>query len=159
MRAGARVGAGLIVAVVVAVVSTALAQAPKALAGTWKLNAAKSSFSPGPPPKSMTVNYVIGDNGVKIVVNFVPAEGPAQKWEMGGDYDGKDHPVKGNPNVDTASFKLVDDRTGESTFKKGGKVTAVNTRVLSADGRTLTVTSKGTTADGKPRTDVQVFEK
>jgi hypothetical protein len=58
-----------------------------------------------------------------------------------------------------ASFKLVNNRTGESTFKKDGKVTATNRRVLSANGKTLTITSKGTTADGKPRNDVQVFEK
>jgi hypothetical protein len=44
-------------------------------------------------------------------------------------------------------------------FKKGGKVTATNHRSLSADGKTLTVTSKGVTADGKPRNDVQVMEK
>jgi hypothetical protein len=56
-------------------------------------------------------------------------------------------------------LKKVDDLTGESTFTKGGKVTATNVRKLSADGKTLTVTSTGTTADGKPRTDVQVFEK
>jgi hypothetical protein len=31
--------------------------------------------------------------------------------------------------------------------------------VLSADGKVLTITSKGTTADGKPRLDVQVFER
>ena len=57
------------------------------------------------------------------------------------------------------SVKRIDDSTGESTFKKAGKVTATNTRKLSADGKTLTVTSKGVTEDGKPRADVQVFEK
>jgi hypothetical protein len=36
---------------------------------------------------------------------------------------------------------------------------AVNARVLSADGKTLTITSKGTTGDGKPRHDVAVYEK
>ena len=55
--------------------------------------------------------------------------------------DGKEYPVKGN------------------TYKKAGKVTATNTRKRSADGKTLTVTSKGVTEDGKPRSDVQVFEK
>jgi ABC-type xylose transport system substrate-binding protein len=78
---------------------------------------------------------------------------------MSGKYDGKDYPITGNPAADTASFKRVDDQTGESTFKKDGKVTATNVRVLSKDGKTLTITSKGTTADGKPRSDVQVFEK
>ena len=56
-------------------------------------------------------------------------------------------------------MKHVNATTSESTFKKGGKVTATNTRVLSDDGKTLTVTSKGVTIDGKPRNDVQVFEK
>jgi len=148
--------AGLIV---VALGSGATAQAPKGLAGTWKLNAAKSRFSPGPAPKSMTVIYTPAGDGVKIVVDMTPADGPAQHWEMSGNYDGKDNPVTGNPNADTASFKLVNARTGESTFKKDGKVTATNRRVLSANGKTLTITSKGTMADGKPRNDVQVFEK
>jgi hypothetical protein len=135
------------------------AQAPKGLEGTWTLNTAKSKFSPGPPPKSMTVTYSPAGDGVKIVVDMTPAEGAAQHWEMAGNYDGKETPVTGNPNADMASFKLVNDRTGESTFKKDGKVTATNRRVLSADGKTLTITSKGKTADGKPRNDVQVFEK
>jgi hypothetical protein len=148
--------AGLVMAVVV----QTSAQAPKALEGTWKLNAAKSKFSPGPPPKTMSVTYsAVGTDGMKIVVDVTPATGPAQHWEMSGNYDGKEHPVKGNPNADTVSLKMVDKLTGESTFRKGGKVTATNTRTISADGKTLTVTSKGVTEDGKPRNDVQVFEK
>lgn len=136
------------------------AQAAKELAGTWKLNAAKSTFSPGPPPKTMTVTYTaVEPNGMKIVVDVTPADGAPQHWEMAAAYDGKEAPVKGNPNADTVSIKRIDDRTAESTFTKGGKVTATNRRTLSADGKTLTVTSTGTTADGKPRKDVQVFEK
>ena len=56
-------------------------------------------------------------------------------------------------------MKRVNDTTGESTFRLKGKVMAVNTRVLSADGKTLTITSKGRTADGKSRNDVAVYEK
>jgi len=145
---------------VLTLVSGAAAQAPKGLDGTWKLNAAKSKFSPGPAPKAMTVVYSTeGADGMKIVVDVTPAEGAAQHWEMTPHYDGKEYPVTGNPNADMVSAKKIDDRTGESTFKKNGKVTAVNSRKLSADGKTLTITSKGTTVDGKPRHDVQVFEK
>ena len=61
--------------------------------------------------------------------------------------------MTGNPNADMISLKMVDDRKGESTMKKGGKVTATNVRELSADGKVLTITSTGTTADGKPRKD------
>ena len=135
------------------------AQAPKGLLGTWKLNVAKSKFSPGPAPKSMTVTYSAAGEGMKIVVDNVPAEGAAEHWEMSPAYDGKDHPVAGNPAADTISMKLISDTKGESTFKKGGKVMAVNTRTLSADGKTLTIESKGTTVDGKPRHDIAVYEK
>ena len=145
--------------VTIALASTAFAQAPKGLVGTWKLNVAKSTFSPGPTPKSMTIVYTPTSESLKISVEVVPATGSTQKWEMSGAYDGKDHPVTGNPDADVISMKRVNDTSGESTFKKGGKVMAVNTRVLSADGKTLTITSKGTTSDGKPRNDVAVYER
>jgi hypothetical protein len=160
MKNRSTVAVAVLVGLIVVAVGMGIgAQTPKALAGTWKLNTAKSKFSPGPAPKSMTVVYTPEGEGVKIVVDLVPAEGAAQKWEMAGKYDGKDHPMKGNPLADTASFKSIDANTVESTFKKDGKVVATNRRVLSADGKTLTITSKGTATDGKPRNDVQVFEK
>jgi hypothetical protein len=148
------------VGIVMAFVAGTNAQAPKGLEGTWKLNAAKSKFSPGPPPKSMSVTYsAVGADGLKVVVDVTPATGAAQHWEMMAHYDGKEYPIKGNPNAEMVSMKTVDKLTTESTFKKGGKVTSTNTRTLSADGKTLTVTSKGVTEDGKPRNDMQVFEK
>lgn len=150
----------VLVGFVMAVVAGTSAQAPKGLEGTWKLNAAKSKFSPGPAPKTMSVTYsAVGAEGMKIVVDVTPATGAAQHWEMTASYDGKEHPVKGHPNADTVSMKRIDALTAESTFKKSGKVTATNSRSLSADGKVLTVTSKGVTEDGKPRNDIQVFEK
>jgi len=135
------------------------AQGTQGLIGTWKLNVAKSKFSPGPPPKSMTITYSAAGDGLKIAVDITPATGASQHWEMSPAYDGKDHAVTGNPDADMISMKKIDDRHTESTFKKGGKVMTTNARVLSADGKTLTITSKGTTADGKARNDVQVFER
>ena len=155
-----KVSLGVLAAFVVALAVGTDAQAPKGMEGTWKLNVAKSTFSPGPAPKSMTVTYSsVGTDGVKIVVDATPATGAAQHWEMTARYDGKDHPMTGNPLADTVSIKRIDDLTGESTFKKAGKVTGTNVRTLSKDGKTLTITSKGTTEDGKPRSDVQVFER
>lgn len=161
MKTGSMRGLGTLAVTfgIVAFAWAAGAQAPKGLVGTWKLNTAKSKFSPGPAPKTMTITYSAEGNNLKIVVDAVPADGAAQRWEMTAAYDGKDYPVIGNPNADMISMKRVDDRHGESTFKKGGKVTAVNIRTLSADGNTLTIVSKGTTVDGKPRHDTQVFEK
>jgi hypothetical protein len=135
------------------------AQTPTNVAGTWKLNAAKSTFSPGPAPKSMTVTYTPVKDGVRIKVEVVPTEGASQTWDMTPMYDGKDYPIKGNPDADTIAYKRIDARSGESIMKKQGKVVTTNTRTVSEDGKTLTITMKGTTADGKPRNDVMVFEK
>jgi len=41
----------------------ATAQVPEAWLGTWKLNVAKSKFSPGPPPKSMIVKSAAAEGG------------------------------------------------------------------------------------------------
>jgi hypothetical protein len=151
---------GVLVALVGFVLNVVVrAQAPSQLFGTWKLNPAKSKYSPGPAPKSMTVVYSGAGFGMRIVVDVVPAKGPSQHWEMTPMYDGKDHRVTGNPEADTISIKRISDTKGESTFKKSGKVMAVNVRTLGPDGRTMTIESKGTTADGKPRHDIAVFEK
>ena len=135
------------------------AQAPQQLFGAWKLNPAKSTFSPGPAPKSMTVTYSPAGFGMKIVADVVPAVGAPQHWVMTPMYDGADHPVTGNPDADMISIRRISDTKGESTFKKAGKVMAINVRTLSADGKTLTIETKGTTVDGKPRHDVAVYDK
>ena len=152
-------------AVLIALVALALAvpahaQAPQQLFGSWKLNPAKSKYSPGAPPKSMTVTYSPAGFGMKIVVDLVPAEGASQHWEMTPMFDGRDHPVTGNPDADLISIRRISDTKGESTFKKkGGKATSVNVRTLSPDAKYLTIETTGTTADGKPRHDIAVFER
>ena len=124
--------------VAIVVGSGVKAQAPKGLEGTWTLNTAKSKFNPGPPPKSMKVVYAPAGESIKITVDVSWGAGESQRWEMAGKYDGKDYPVTGNPAADTASFKRVDDQTGESTFKKDGEVVPllVIVRVLPSFDRT-----------------------
>ena len=123
--------------------------------GTWVANVAKSTYSPDPAPKSSTLT--IAASGV--TVDVVPSTGTAQRWVYGGAYDGKPVPVTGNPNADTASRKRLSPTTTETTFTKGGKVTSVNTAVVAADGKTMTITAKGTTAQGQPLLNVQLYEK
>jgi hypothetical protein len=123
--------------------------------GTWVGNIAKSTYSPDPAPKSSTLTVA----ATGVTVDVVPATGPAQRWVYGGTYDGKPVPVTGHPNADTATRKRLSPTTTETTFTKGGKVTSVNTSVVAADGKTMTVTAKGTTAQGQPMLNVQVYEK
>ena len=55
--------------------------------------------------------------------------------------------------------KAIDAHTTHFTLKRGGKVVGSVHRVVSADGKTLTVNNKGTHADGKTYDDTLVFDK
>ncbi len=123
--------------------------------GTWAANIAKSTYSPNTPPKSQTLTIA----ATGVTVDLAPATGPVQHWVYGGTYDGKPVPITGNPNADTATRKRLSPTTTETTFTKAGKVTSVNTSVVAADGKTMTITAKGTSAQGTPVLTVQLFEK
>ncbi|MBM3772792.1 MAG: hypothetical protein FJW27_16170 [Acidimicrobiia bacterium] len=140
--------------------TSALAQGNSTV-GNWRLNLAKSKYSPGPPPKSTTIKIEPAGLGrVITTVDAVAADGTKQRWTYAGGYDGKDSPIMGNnPNGDTVSRKRVNLSTTEATFKKAGKVTVVNTVVVSADGKTLTVTAKGTDPQGRAVDNLQVYDR
>ena len=137
----------------------ASAQTPDPLIGTWKLNVAKSTYSPGPPQKGGTVKFEAAGEGIKLTADIQDADGSATHTEYTGNYDGKDYPLTGSAAADTVSLKRIDANTTERTDKKGGKVVATFTRKVSSDGKTLTVTHKGTNAQGQPVNNLIVLEK
>jgi hypothetical protein len=139
--------------------SSLLGQTPDPILGTWSLNVAKSTFSPGPAPKAQTVKIEGTDQARKLTVDVTPATGSPQHWEVSG-ASGTDLPVTGNnPNADTYVFKRINATTLEAQYKKGGKLTITQTAVVSADGKTLTVTGKGTDAQGRAVNNVAVYDK
>ena len=146
-------------ALVAAVGIVGSAQTPAPGLGPWKLNPAKSKFSPGPALTSGMVTFTAVGQGVKAVVDAVNATGAKVHWEYTADFDGKPHPVTGNPDGDMVVAKRVNATTIETTYTLKGKQTTVNTRVVSADGKTMTVTSTGMNAQGQKIDNVQVYEK
>jgi hypothetical protein len=139
--------------------ATLLAQAPDPHVGTWKLNPAKSKYSPGPTPKSGTTKIEAAGAGTKVVVDQILADGSVRHWEVTANYDGKDAPVTGNPDADTMARTRVDANTVKSVSKKGGKVTTTQTSAVSSDGKTRTVTTTGTNGAGQTVNNVAVYDK
>jgi hypothetical protein len=138
----------------------ATAQTKDPFVGTWKLDTAKSKYSPGPGPKSQTSTYEAVGQGYKVTVKAEPASGPPQQWSYTSSLDGKDAAITGNnPNADTAAVKRIDALTLESVQKKDGKVTTTQRNVVAADGKTRTVTTTGTDAEGRKVNNVAVYEK
>ncbi len=126
--------------------------------GTWKLNEAKSKISPG-TPKNTTVVYAAAGDSVKVTVDGVAADGKPAHNEWTGKFDGKDYPVTGDPVSDTRAYKPVNDHTQALTEKKGGKITNTGRVVVSADGKSRTVTASRTNPDGKKITFTYVYDK
>jgi hypothetical protein len=126
--------------------------------GTWKLNEAKSKISAG-MPKNLTVVYEAAGDDIKGTIDGVDGMGKPTHNEWTGKFDGKDYPVTGDATSDTRAIKQIDDHHFELTVKKGGKVTMSGKAVISADGKTRTVTVSGTSADGKKVEGTSVYDK
>jgi hypothetical protein len=135
------------------------AQGTDPIVGTWELNVAKSKYSPGPAPKSETRTYVVSGQDIKATSKGVDGAGKPTAGEWAINYDGKDRPQTGNPDAETLSLKRVDALTTEFTQKRAGKAVMTGTRIISRDGKVMTITTKGTNATGQTINDVAVFEK
>jgi len=114
------------------VAATTLAAADLPYAGKWKMNPAKSDFG------GTTIAYTNLPSGEWEAT----MDGQTYKFKM----DSKDYP---DPFGSMAAWKSIDANTWQMTSKLNGKVLTTDTLKLSADGNSLTVTSKGTKPNGE----------
>lgn len=126
--------------------------------GSWKLNEAKSKIAPG-TSKNLTVTYAPAGDSIKGTIDGVDGQGKPTHNEWTGKFDGKDYPVTGDPTSDMRAIKQIDEHHYDLTVKKGGKVTLTGKAVVSADGKSRTVTVSGTDAEGKKVTSTAVYDK
>ena len=150
------VGVALLACLVLSAVAMA-ADDPQT--GTWKLNTAKSKYSPGPMPKSNTLTITVDENSYKVHAEGVDGQGKPTMADFTAGFDGKDVPAKGLPYGDTVSVKRIDANTVEVTMKKDGKALVTVTSVVSKDGKTRTSTFHGKDEAGKDVSNVAVYDK
>lgn len=138
---------------------SAAAQAADNWAGTWKLNLAKSKYSPGPAPKSNVAKLEASAGGIKAISDGVGADDKPTHTEFAAKFDGKDYPYKGSAAYDTVVVKRIDDNTYEASLKGKGKATMTSRNVVSKDGKTRTQTQTGTDAQGKAINNTVVYDR
>jgi len=148
----------MLFALAICLVTATISLAQDPAIGTWKLNEAKSKLAPG-NAKNNTVVYEAAGDSVKVTVDGTNSDGSAAHNEWTGKFDGADYPVTGDPTSDTRSYKKANAHTLNMTIKKGGKVTVTGQIVMSADGKSRTVTTSGTDAQGKKFKSVAVYDK
>jgi hypothetical protein len=129
------------------------------IAGNWELNLSKSKFIPADAaPRSQSRVYQVQGQQETGRHTGVDAQGKPTLIEFTVSYDGKDYPYKG-PDFERLSVKHVDANTTTFTQSRAGQVVLTGTRVVSPDGKTLTITAKGTNAKGQKIDNIMVFER
>jgi hypothetical protein len=109
------------------------------LLGTWHLDLVKSRYVPGPPPRSETRTYVREKEGMKGTIRRLRDDGREEVIEYRADFD-HEYPVMGTEAYDTIRLKRIDARTAEAVLSHAGRVFGTARRVVSEDGRTMTIT-------------------
>jgi len=146
-------------AVVVWFAAASFVFAADAALGTWKLNVAKSKYSPGPAPKSGNVTFEASGDAVKRTGEQIAADGKKSSLSYTAKMDGKFYPVTGTDLYDEISIKKLDDSNTEATMKRAGKVAVNAKRSISKDGKVMTITITGTNAKGEKINNVNVYDK
>lgn len=134
------------------------ADPPDPVIGTWKLDPAKSTANT-PPVKSEIRTYTASADGVALVWERVSADDKKSIVKTTFKYDGKDYPVTGSPDLDAMSWKRIDANTIETTLKLKGKNVGTTRRAVSADGKTLTLHQRRTTASGQQVSTLMVYDR
>ena len=127
--------------------------------GTWDLDVSASTFNPGPGRTRDTRTDSVDGDRIHLTGTVVYADGRVENIQFEAALDGKDYAPTGNPRVETIAQVRVDAYTVATTTKRGGKVTATSTRHVSKDGKTMTLTTKGTDEKGVAFDNTLVFKK
>jgi hypothetical protein len=126
--------------------------------GTWKLNVAKSQFNAGSELTAGTRVYTAANGLYTLDQKLTGADGK-QTSNRAQYRDGKEEKQATAGPADTTLGKKIDANTWDFDLKKDGKVVGHVHRVVSADGKTLTVQNTGVQLSGATGDETLVFDK
>lgn len=128
------------------------------IVGTWKLNVEKSKFSAGSELIAGTRVYTEA-NGLYTLDQKLTGKDGKERSNRAQYRNGKEEKQSTAGPADTTLGKKIDANTWDFDLKKDGKVVGRVHRVVSADGKTLTVHNKGMQLSGATGDETLVFEK
>jgi hypothetical protein len=125
--------------------------------GTWKLNVAKSKFSTGAVLTAGTRVYTEANGLYTLDQKLTGVDGKEMSNRV--QYrDGKEEKQATAGPADSTLAKKIDANTWDFDLKKDGKVVGHVHRVVSADGKTLTVHNTGMQLSGAKGDETLVFD-
>jgi len=135
--------------------------------GTWKLNPSRSNFAPGAPRFILgAIQIESAGNGLKSTASGADGKGIVSDFTFSCQLDGTPckvtpatMPLRSASAVDTITLKRIDPTFMMATGTRNGKLVYSDRRVVSADGKTMTVIRDGTTPEGKKYESTIVLDR
>jgi hypothetical protein len=125
--------------------------------GTWALDRDRSTFTSSPAIDSRTVTFTALEDMIRQTMITSVAGRVTERVEYTARYNGKDHLIRGT-FYELVALTRIDARTVERYGKEGTEVVETETRTVSQDEATMTITTRGTRAGAK-FTSVQIFKR
>lgn len=142
--------------------------------GTWRLNVAKSTYSPGPPPPATAIqirHYAPGEGGsINYVLIVTDPQGVPNFQASVFKIDGKQYPVytaatthalltSGKTTDVMRAYRRIDRDSTEYVTYTNGVASPASVRVVAKDGKSFTDTTKGRNPQGREVHNVLIFER
>jgi hypothetical protein len=128
--------------------------------GKWTLDVKKSSYASGTCPKSMVIDMETVDRGIRYYSETTYHNGSSSHAQYTADYNGTQVLVVGDYGMLLpVSLQQVNSNTVVATYSRALQVVATSRRVVSRDGRFMTITTTSRDRSGKNVTNVGVYEK
>ncbi|HXJ91216.1 MAG TPA: hypothetical protein VMS18_30695 [Candidatus Binatia bacterium] len=143
--------------VVIALLSTAGASDDPFI-GKWILDPQHSSYPAGNPPKRMVIEMEPATRGIRYHSDTTYANGHTTHTEYTADYDGRQVLVWGTYGLMLpVSLKRIDSHTVIASYFKSFQVVATSRRVVSRDGRRMTITTTSKDRSGRKVTTIGIY--
>jgi hypothetical protein len=137
--------------------------------GTWKLNVAKSKFSPlwqaimkvAPPKEETVVFRALGTDEFELSITGTQTDGKPIAIKATSPRQGGVTKIQQGdlPEGMTIVSTKIDDNNVCATYMLNGKQVFVGQSVVSKNGKTMRITTRGTDAQGKLFEQVAVFDR
>ncbi len=128
--------------------------------GKWKLDVRQSHYPPRACPKSMMIEMKPADRGVWYHSDATYGNGGEIHAEYTAAYDGREVLVSGTRGLLLpVSLKRVNSHAVVATYSRGMQAVATSKRVVSPDGKVMTITTTSVDASGKKSTTIGVYQR
>jgi hypothetical protein len=128
--------------------------------GKWKLDISRSKYPGGTCPRSMVIEMRAAEHGISYHSDAFYRNGGEIHAQYTADYDGKQAMVSSaHGMLLPVSLKRINSHMVEATYRRGIEVVAVSRRVVSADGRSMRITTTSFERTGTSVTTLGVYTK